>query len=181
MLIQKYSEKWKTNFDALKEIFEKTISNVKISIEHIGSTAVPNLDAKDILDIDIVYFDLYDFQKIKVYLETLGYCHYGNQGIIDREVFKRINTNHPILDTIPHHLYVCPNHSQELKKHILFRNYLRKNEFARDEYQDLKYKIAQEAKQDKKKYAYMKEIKATKFITNVIDLANKLEPNFFSD
>ena len=72
---------------------------------------MPQLASKPIIDIDLVYFDWNDFEKIKAHLESIDYYHNGNQGIVDREVFKRINNNHPIVDTIAHHSYVCPSNS----------------------------------------------------------------------
>lgn len=174
MLIQKYSKIWKSDFETLKQILEDSISLVKISVEHIGSTAVPTLDAKAIIDIDLVYYTTTDFELIKSQLVKIGYFHNGNQGIEGREVFKRVKfKNHKILDNITHHLYVCHKDCQELQKHLLFRNYLRNNEIARIEYQNLKYKIATEANQDKKKYAQLKENQAKHFITDIISKAEK--------
>lgn len=150
--------------------------NLNISVEHIGSTAVPKLAAKPIIDIDIVYGNDIHIEAVKKGLEKIGYFHNGNQGIINREVFKRgmLGNKHQILDTITHHLYVCPIDSEELRRHILFRNYLIANESARIEYQKLKYKIAAAANQDKKQYAVLKEVKARAFINDILTKADQL-------
>jgi GrpB-like predicted nucleotidyltransferase (UPF0157 family) len=169
MLIRKYQKSWITDFNAISEILRETLINLQISIEHIGSTSVPDLAAKPIIDIDIVFYKDTDFAEVKLRLEKIGYYHNGNQGIENREVFKRSKpANHKILDSIIHHLYVCRADSEELQRHILFRDYLIANEDVRTQYQTLKYKIAEEAGQDKKKYAALKEIKAKKFINSVI-------------
>ena len=141
-----------------------------LSIEHIGSTAIPNLAAKPIIDIDVVFDENTDFETIKRQLENIGYYHNGNQGIPDRDVFKRLKMSgkHAVLDGIVHHLYVCPIDSEELKKHILFRNYLITHEKERIQYQNMKFEIAEEAHQDHKKYAQLKEMKAQKFINDLI-------------
>ena len=78
-----------------------------------------------------------------------------------------------MLDEIFHHLYVCQIESVELQNHICFRDYLVANADARIEYQRLKYEIAQEANQDKKKYAELKEIKAREFVDKVLEKATK--------
>jgi GrpB-like predicted nucleotidyltransferase (UPF0157 family) len=106
-------------------------------------------------------------------LQTLGYYHNGNQGIPQREVFKRDNSTrkHDVLDSITHHLYVCPRESEALKKHILFRDYLIANEKARKGYQELKYALEKEANYDRKKYAELKEAKATGFINHIVEKA----------
>jgi GrpB-like predicted nucleotidyltransferase (UPF0157 family) len=171
MLITAYDPGWINDFLTLKKLLEEALKNLSFSIEHIGSTAVPQLAAKPIIDIDIVYKKDTSFDVIKERLENIGYYHNGNQGIPQREVFKRstITEKHEILDGIKHHLYVCPADSEELQRHILFRNYLIANEEARIQYQNLKYNIARQANQDKKKYAALKESEARTFINSIIN------------
>ena len=173
MLIKEYKESWIEDFNAIKSVINDALTNLDISIEHIGSTAVPKLAAKPIIDIDIVYEKGVSFEEIKRRLKKIGYYHHGNQGIINREVFKRSSwaTNHKILNVITHHLYACPVDSEELQKHIIFRNYLITNEAARSEYQKLKYEIAAIVNQDKKQYAALKEVEARKFIHLIIEKA----------
>lgn len=171
MLITKYNEEWVDQFNELKKLLNKALVPLAISIEHIGSTSIPHLAAKPIIDIDIVIGNNTAFDEVKRRLEKIGYYHNGNQGIADREVFKRGNTAamHEVLDFIIHHLYVCPANSEELQKHILFRDYLIANEEARVQYQQLKYEIAATANGDRKKYAALKEAKAAHFINGIIE------------
>lgn len=170
MLLQPYQPQWTQDFLKIEQILAEALPNRYVQIVHIGSTAVPDLAAKPILDIDIVLVEGVDFELIKANLASIGYQYAGNQGIADREVFKRKNTTekHPVLDNIAHHLYACPTESEELKRHILFRDYLKNNPKARQAYQKLKYEIAEEAQQDRKKYAEIKETKARKFILDII-------------
>ena len=143
MLIHPYSPDWNTHFESIKNVLDKCLQGLDYTIEHVGSTAVPGLAAKPIIDIDIVFNDLSTFPLIKQALELIGYFHNGNQGIDDREVFKRVGTKqHEVLDTIKHHLYVCSANSPALIRHLITRDYLRNNEWAKAEYQQLKYVIA---------------------------------------
>jgi GrpB-like predicted nucleotidyltransferase (UPF0157 family) len=176
MLIQAYKETWAHDFNQIKKVLEETLVNLPISIEHIGSTAVPQLAAKPIIDISIVFDSDVEFDDIKGSLEKIGYYHNGNQGIPNREVFKRAKnaTIHSLLDVIAHHLYVCPSDGEELRRYILFREYLIANEDARMAYQDLKYQIAEEARHDRKEYARLKELKATAFINSITDKVRKV-------
>lgn len=129
MLIEKYTSNWIESFMVLKRTIDHCLHGLKYRIEHVGSTAVPNLDSKPIIDIDIVYSQQADFGEIKWRLEEVGYYRNGNQGIEDRDVFKRNgNAANEILDTIRYHLYVCPINSKALERHILSRDYLRKND-----------------------------------------------------
>ena len=176
MLIQEYNSNWVSDFEKIKQKLETVLSQ-KTKVEHIGSTSVPHLAAKNIIDIDIVYLEKSEkvFEQIKKGLIKLGYYHNGNQGIEDREVFKRKDTTNEenILDKIPHHLYVCSFESEELKRHVLFRDFLRENEEARNEYQNLKYNLAQRVGQIKKQYAELKEKEAKSFIESIIRKARE--------
>lgn len=170
MLIKKYSTDWVQNFLEIKREIEQGLTKLNYQIEHVGSTSVPNLDAKAIIDVDIIFENEADFEKIKSGLIKLGYYHNGNQGIEGREVFKRIgDARNIILDTITHHLYVCHKSSKALVRHILSRNYLRKNQCARIAYQQMKYEIAEKANQNKKVYADLKEQLVNDFIDDIIE------------
>ncbi|AFK03176.1 protein of unknown function UPF0157 [Emticicia oligotrophica DSM 17448] len=176
MLIQEYRESWIEDFKAIKSVITDALIRLNISVEHVGSTAVPKLAAKPIIDVDIVYGKDVSFEILTKRLEKIGYYHNGNQGIINREVFKRgmWRSKHQVLDTITHHLYVCPVDSEELQRHIRFRNYLIANETARAEYQKLKYQIAAAVNQDKKQYAALKEVEARAFINDILTKAGQL-------
>jgi GrpB-like predicted nucleotidyltransferase (UPF0157 family) len=170
MILEKYSSNWVNDFADIKSEIEKCLDGIANTIEHVGSTAVPNLDSKPIIDIDIIYFNPTDFEKIKSALEKIGYSHNGNQGIEDRDVFKRKgNCMSEILDTVKHHLYVCPVDSKALERHILSRNFLRKNDWARLQYQQMKYELAEMANQDRKIYATLKELTINNFIDSMIE------------
>jgi len=175
MLIQEYQERWASDFREIKKVIQDALLTMDVSIVHIGSTSVPQLAAKPIIDIDVIYGPHVNFAEVKKELEKIGYYHNGNQGIQEREVFKRQKSikKHKILDFINHHLYVGPIHSEELNEHLLFRNFLIENETARQQYQTIKIQITEEAKQDQKKYAQLKEIKASSFINAIIERAKQ--------
>ncbi len=120
MLIQPYQKNWIEDFKAIKETLNDALMPLNVTIEHVGSTAVPELAAKPIIDIDIVFGEDVDFNDIKKALEKIGYFHNGNQGIPNRDVFKRgkILVSHKVVDNIVHHFYVCPTDSEGFKKHI---------------------------------------------------------------
>jgi GrpB-like predicted nucleotidyltransferase (UPF0157 family) len=170
MLLEKYSSNWINDFEAIKGEIEIALIGLAFTIEHIGSTSVPNLDSKPIIDIDIIYSNQVDFEEIKLGLEKTGYYHNGNQGIESREVFKRNDKlTHEILDTVKHHLYACPINSKALERHILSRNFLRKNDWARIKYQQMKYELAARAHQDRKVYAELKEFNINDFIDSIVE------------
>jgi GrpB-like predicted nucleotidyltransferase (UPF0157 family) len=179
MLLQEYQTSWAIAFEQLKNKILAPIKDLSVQLEHVGSTSVPGLAAKPIIDMDLVYqgqiFDL-----IKKQLESLGYYHAGDQGIKEREVFKRHIYLQPdaILDQISHHLYVCPFESIEWRRHVFLRDYLRTNQSLAEVYQGLKIEIAEAANQDRKQYALLKETKAKAFFDSIFlnaDLATVLK------
>lgn len=81
MLIEKYTPQWAKDFVGIIREIDNGLNGLEYSIEHVGSTSVPNLDAKPIIDIDIIYVNELEFERIKPGLIKLGYYHNGNQGI----------------------------------------------------------------------------------------------------
>jgi len=177
MLIKPYNPIWAQQFQQIAACLQAGFTNTVVAIEHVGSTAVPGLAAKPIIDIDLVFPERITLAQVIGHLQDLGYYHNGNQGIVDREAFKRTGKTplHPILDAIPHHLYACPAHSEELRRHLLFRDWLRCHEADRLAYANLKREIAVAADQQRKQYAILKETKARAFINTRLELASKGE------
>mgnify|MGYP003303541495 CR=1 FL=1 len=123
----------------IKQEIENAIGDLIVCVEHVGSTSVDGLSAKPCIDIDVVIKDYSVFDDVIDKLGAIGYIHEGNLGIEDREAFKYLDKPH--LQT--HHLYVCPQQSKELHRHITFRNFLRKNPEAVKRYGAVKEKAAQ--------------------------------------
>lgn len=178
MLISAYTDQWLGQFEELKEVLLEQLQGMSIYIEHVGSTSVLSMPAKPIIDLDLVYPTHAAFNWIKTILEDSGYVYCGDQGIAGREVFKRSDeTHHPVLDTIPHHLYVVHLANEELTRHLLFRDHLRENQEARKKYAALKESIAIAVNQNKKEYARLKETRATDFIDVCIYKQKRINEN----
>ena len=173
MLLQTYNTNWEKEFNQIAAVIKTALPGMNIQIEHIGSTSIQGLAAKPIIDMDIVYEDPKLFTPIKKGLEQIGYYHNGDQGIEGREVFKRkgMEPKHGVLDRIRHHLYVCHADSEELNRHLAFRDFLRNNEKLKRAYEQLKYQIALKANQDRKEYARLKEEMARGFIESILKRA----------
>lgn len=173
MVLYSYSEAWKDWFERLKAVYQTHLQDNIICIEHIGSTAVPGMMAKAIIDIDIVIENRQQLPKIIQLLGKIGYCYIGDNGIKDREVFKPSDAYAPYdhLSTkwITHHLYVCPQDSQELHRHIFFRDFLLKNPLARERYNEIKQQIIEKiGNEDRKLYQTYKDRLASDFINQII-------------
>lgn len=105
-------------------------------IEHVGSTSVPGLPAKPVIDIDVVIPSRADLPEAIARLAALGYAHQGDLGITSRESFKRPP------DAPPQNLYVCAADSPELRRHVTFRDYLRAHPNDARRYAELKRDLA---------------------------------------
>ena len=134
-----YDEAWESAFEKIKDETEAVIGDMILGIEHIGSTSVRGLSAKPCIDIDVIIKDYSLFDEIVRRLGTSGYIHEGDLGIRDREAFKYTDKPHLMM----HHLYVCPQYSEELKRHIVFRDFLRHNKEAVMKYSAVKEKAAE--------------------------------------
>ena len=169
MVVELYNEKWPEMFNDIKSILSKALTHYE-SIEHIGSTSIPGMIAKPIIDIDIIIENEGSFEIVKKELGMLGYEHVGDQEIPGREVFKRIETiNQPILNHIKHHLYVCVIDSQELKRHIMFRDRLRNSESLRNQYNEIKEEILKRVGENNREgYVELKEKEYRWFFESVI-------------
>lgn len=169
-LIVDYQKSWAKDFKKIKVALYDVLDSSIIKVEHVGSTSIQDLSAKPIIDVDIIYDERASFKAINNDLILLGYFHAGDQGVEGREVFKRNCSakNHPILDKISHHLYVCHFESDALKRHLAFRDFLKGNVNYRMQYEKLKMEIAQMANQDKKRYSLLKEEQAKDFIEAIL-------------
>jgi GrpB-like predicted nucleotidyltransferase (UPF0157 family) len=136
ILIEDYNPEWAQWFENLKSQIWPLVKEEAVSMEHVGSTAVPGLVAKPVIDIDIVIENAKKLPAVVKNLQSLGYKHRGNMGIEGREAFR--SPTHQI----KHHLYVCAKDCIALKNHLLLRGHLVKNPQARDEYGVLKRHLA---------------------------------------
>ena len=139
VIVLPYDKVWKSDFEAIKAEIEEALGDLILCVEHVGSTSVEGMSAKPCIDIDVVIKDHSVFKAVVLRLATIGYIHEGDLGIKDREAFKYENKPH----LQNHHLYVCPQNSEELRRHITFRNFLRTHPEAVKKYSEVKEKAAE--------------------------------------
>lgn len=140
-----YDPAWPERYRALAERAASVLDELAIGMEHVGSTAVPGLPAKPVIDLDVVV-RARDVPGAIERLATLGYVHRGNLGLEGREAFRWPAGEER------HHLYVCVPESQGFRDHILFRDHLRANPDVAREYADLKRALAERHRDDRDAY-----------------------------
>lgn len=134
----------------LRSRIAAVLKELALSIEHVGSTAVPGLAAKPVIDIDVLLKSSTDLPLVIARLAELGYEHRGDLGVSGREAFRAR------AEAVQHHLYVCPPESREYKRHIAFRNYLRTHAADADDYALLKREHARKFGSDREGYSQAK-------------------------
>ena len=137
VVVEKWNPKWKDEFERIVDSLGEDIIYNSVKIEHVGSTSVEGLSAKPIIDLDIV-IENDKFEIIKRLLNDKGYKHEGDLGIEGREAFSYSEKE----ELMTHHLYVCPQDSKELFKHITFRDFLKNNPALASEYSKVKEQAA---------------------------------------
>lgn len=144
----------------LKQILYGNITG----IEHIGSTAIPNIVAKPVIDIALAVKNLNHIQKIIKKLTTGGYIYRDEQGISDRHLFVKITE-----DNRTHHIHLMPISHVQWVIHLLFRDYLIAHPGIAKDYEKLKLALKEQYHHDRTEYTKRK----SNFIVKVIELSKK--------
>lgn len=153
-----WSIEWTKEFESEKRKIIGDISQYIINVHHIGSTAVKGLSAKPIIDIAIEIEHFFDGEKCVIALEALGYSYKGTDVLPERHYFNKGEPR-------THQIHMYQRHNKYLLEQLNFRDYLRNNEQARSEYQQLKLKLSRLHGNDKHKYAHEK----TAFIKSILE------------
>ncbi len=131
-----YDPAWPERFDALRARYEEVLAGIAvIAIEHVGSTSVPGLAAKPVIDVDVVVAAEHVQDAIRA-LESAGFRSRGELGIPDRWALEAPAE-------LPRtHTYVVVDGSLALRNHLGVRDALRRDPQLRDEYAARKRSIA---------------------------------------
>ena len=157
VIVLDYDPGWPGLFEEIRSSVWAAVSDIAIAIEHVGSTSVPGLAAKPVIDMDVVVAEG-DVATGIDRLTGLGYEHRGDLGIPDREAFRQP------AGSPRHHLYLCPSGSPALANHLAIRDYLRTNTRVANAYGALKKHLAREFPRDVDGYVEAK----TGFLVGVL-------------
>ena len=163
IVVGPYDAAWEQDFADIKTELQDALGGLALRIEHVGSTAVPGLSAKPIIDVDVVIPDASVLDAAISALRGIGYRHEGDLGVAGREAFAYEGKEH----LRKHHLYVCPRDSAELKRHLAFRDHLRTHPEAAREYGRIKEEGAALYPQDIGKYIEHKSPFIEKIYTEI--------------
>ncbi len=146
IVIAEYDPAWPAQFARLRDRAQASLGDIAVAIEHVGSTSVPGLPAKDLIDMVVVVESDEDVPEAIARLETIGYRARGNLGVEGREAFAWPQGEKR------HHLYVSPTTSAELQAQIAFRDRLRSDPAVAAHYVALKRELAVRYRDDRPAY-----------------------------
>lgn len=168
IVVHPYDPEWLTQFETIKESLLEVVGDLAVAIEHVGSTAVPGLGAKPILDIAIVVPNQEAMSAAISSLTAFGYEHQGDLGIAGREAFRcKGDKEKPPKNWPKHHLYACVEGARELRRYLAFRDHLRANRVAVEAYEALKCELAKRYPWDRARYSTAKSPFVTELLREI--------------
>lgn len=142
VVVTNYDPRWPVVFEELRAAIWPAIADVAMAIEHVGSTSVPGLPAKPVIDMTIVVADREHLREVISRLAGIGYQHRGDLGVSGREAFA-VPTDAPA-----HHLYACVQGCVALRNHMAVRDRLQHDPTAAAAYGRLKQQLAKQFPND---------------------------------
>jgi len=149
--ISEYDPAWPALFEQLAAPIRRAVAPFDGRVEHVGSTSVPGLAAKPVIDIDVVLPSSDAMSEVIAAVCALGYIYHGDKGIRGREAFLWP------ADTPPHHLYIVVEGSKPHRDHVDLRDYLRSEPDEASRYADLKRHLAARHADDRQAYTDAKD------------------------
>ncbi|AHE65852.1 hypothetical protein Loa_00263 [Legionella oakridgensis ATCC 33761 = DSM 21215] len=146
-----YDFNWPLQFEQEAKKIKKALGNNCIEIHHIGSTSVPDLAAKPIIDMIPVVLELDKVDSANAAMQALGYEAKGEYGILFRRYFQKGDN----LRT--HHAHIFELGNPEIERHLKFRNWMRAHPDDRKAYAHLKKELAHQYPYDITAYCLGKE------------------------
>ncbi len=140
-----YTPEWKRYFEQEKAALQEELGSAILDIQHVGSTSIPGMPAKPIVDIAIAVADFEEAKACIPLIEALGYEYKGEFGIPHRHYFVK---GEPRL----FHIHMSEINSTEWQNHILFRDYLCQHPEIAKEYAELKQQLALKFPRDREAY-----------------------------
>lgn len=138
VVIEDYDPVWADRYDTVAAALLGALGDLVLGLEHVGSTSVPGLAAKAIVDVDLTIADTEDESRYVPALERLGYVlvlrepwWHGHRMLVDAEEDV--------------HLHVWPQGTPEVTRHRLLRDWLRTHPDDRELYASTKRRLAREA------------------------------------
>jgi GrpB-like predicted nucleotidyltransferase (UPF0157 family) len=160
-----YDPLWANKFDKEKKLIEQTLGGWIVGgVHHVGSTSIPGLSAKPVIDIMVGVKSLEEAKPCIDLLATINYEYFPYRPEFMHWFCK------PSMEHRTHHLYLMDPNSVEWKARLVFRDYLRSHPETKEAYEELKTTLAKKHKEDREAYTNAK----TQFIEEVVEKASRI-------
>lgn len=153
IIIVPYDDNWNKRFTEIKDVLKNIFSGVYLGIYHIGSTSIPGMPAKPIIDVMVTFDDINTVDRLSYRMMEANYISKGENGIADRRYFQKL-----AVDGINHteHIHCFAKDNPLVKDHLLFRDYLLIDKDAFNRYRNVKLEAAKLFPFDPVKYTKFK-------------------------
>lgn len=150
VIVVPYDDKWPEMFEAERLLIKTLLGGVAKDIHHIGSTSVPGLSAKPIIDILLEVSDINELDRVNCVMAHAGYVIRGENGISGRRYFIKGGEQRS------HQVHAFASGDMQVLRHLVFRDYLRKNTPIAGMYAELKHSVALLSRNDAHRYNALK-------------------------
>ncbi|MCH8814740.1 MAG: GrpB family protein [Chloroflexi bacterium] len=152
IVIVEHDPRWPSLYEAEAFRVRNTLGDVALTVEHVGSTAIPGMPARPNIAIAVALRSMADAERCVGPLKDLGYEPLGESGVPGRLLFRRRfgqdgERLHPSFA-----VHLTEAHSTYWQEHILFRNFLRMQPAVAARYGELKRKLTKEFPNDREAY-----------------------------
>jgi GrpB-like predicted nucleotidyltransferase (UPF0157 family) len=166
MEIAPYDPNWPAMFQAEATRLRRALGALALRIDHHGSTAVPGLSAKPVIDIQISVASLDPLDSYGKPLEAIGYVHLAHPDDAFAPFFHR-----PAQWPHTHHVHVVQAGGAEERRTLAFRDYLRHHDSAAREYERLKQRLMTELAPGDAAAREAYALAKTEFVEQIVALA----------
>ena len=150
--LEKNHDEWATYFTRTSRRIEQALADIVCSVEHVGSTAIPGIAAKPIVDIAIGLGNMSQHEIVVKKLESVGCRYRGYRSDSGGHVFDMLEQDFALS-----YVHLVTLGGEQWNRYILFRDYLRLSITARKRYEKVKYDLVQRFPEERKHYAAAKK------------------------
>ena len=147
VVVVPYRSDWPIQFQAEADALQQALGDEVLSIHHFGSTSIPGISAKPVIDILVIVRNIDVIDEMNGRLAAIGYHAVGEYGIPGRRFFYKGSE-----DERSHHLHIYQTGNPHILRHLVFRDYLRTHPAPARSYARLKEDLARRFPEDMEQY-----------------------------
>jgi GrpB-like predicted nucleotidyltransferase (UPF0157 family) len=139
-------DSWSKLFEKEAKLLSASLGDHFITLHHIGSTSIPGIFSKPVIDMIMEVYDVYKLDALNSKFKELGYEPRGEYGIPSRRYFPKGG------DHRTHHIHAFNQGTDEVQRHLAFRDYLVAHPLRAKDYEQLKIQLAKQFRESPQQY-----------------------------